>query len=58
MDEEELEQYLDAIDSIDPLLQHDPRPIDGTQLLHEQVRDERGFRVPGCYFIAMKEVEF
>ena len=48
MDEEELEFYLDSIDRIDPLLSAsiDAHPYESVS---EQLRDESGFRVPGCY---------
>lgn len=48
MDEDELELYLDSIDRIDPLLSasSDAYPY---EVGLEQLRDESGFRVPGCY---------
>ena len=48
MDENELDLYLDAIDMMDPLI-NPVGIIDSEFMLHEQVRDERGFRVEGCY---------
>lgn len=47
MNEDELDQYLDAVDRLDtrlgPTFTPDERPI------FEQLRDEDGLRVPGCY---------
>ena len=46
MDEMELEEYLDAIDRLDSRIGADDKsPYDIT----EQLRDERGDRVEGCY---------
>ena len=48
MDEDELERYLDQIDAIDPLLKYEEGPLEYF-LKFEQLRDEYGVRVPGCY---------
>ena len=49
MDEEELELYLDLIDSMDPLLSG-VEPVEVEISLREQLRDEdSGYRVDGCY---------
>ena len=56
MDEEEYEQYLDMIDRVDDRLRLDAdegnvfRP-------NEQLRDEHGIRVPGCYRVPPKLTE-
>ena len=48
MDPEEYESYLDQIDAMDPLLRGRSE-IDENESLCEQLRDEHGLRVPGCY---------
>lgn len=48
MDEDELDVYLDAIDLMDPLLRAEVSDRDNVRL-HEQLRDDDGHRVPGCY---------
>jgi hypothetical protein len=45
MDEEELEEYLAAIDRLDSRI--NTRERDSSVL--EQLRDEDGYRVPGCF---------
>ena len=45
MDETELQAYLDAIDKLDT--RFTVRENDGHVL--EQLRDEYGYRVPGCH---------
>ena len=50
MDESELEQYYDMIDALDTRLMPVERAEDDS-LLHEQLRDMRGFRVEGCYHV-------
>ena len=50
MDESELELYYDMIDALDTRLMPVERAEDDC-LLHEQLRDMRGFRVEGCYHI-------
>jgi hypothetical protein len=50
MDEEELEIYLNMIDQIErDDIKKRERP------LREQLRDENGYRVPGCYRISPAE---
>jgi len=44
MDEWELEEYLAAIDEIE-------RRVLKNEDLVEQIRDEHGFKVPGCYVV-------
>jgi hypothetical protein len=44
MDEWELEEYLAAIDEIE-------RRVLKNEDLVEQIRDEDGIRVPGCFFV-------
>ena len=48
VDEDELELYLDAIDELDDRLQTTNKQ-DYSETVSEQLRDEHGFRVPGCY---------
>ena len=56
MDEEEYEQYLDMIDRVDDRLRLDAdegnvfRP-------NEQLRDDHGIRVPGCYRVPPRLTE-
>ena len=50
MDEFEIEALLDAIDALDPLL-NPTNTIEYDEILSEQVRDENGHRVEGCYHI-------
>ena len=47
IDEEELQAYLDAIDNLDSRIE--VRGPDAFDIL-EQLRDEYGYRVPGCYY--------
>ena len=56
MDEEELELYLDMIDRIDPLLEPEPF-YGGDSLSLQQLRDDDGLRVPGCYRVPPKPTE-
>jgi len=46
MDESELEEYLELIDQVE---QKELERIHTQELLVDQLRDEHGFRVPGCY---------
>ena len=47
MNEEELELYLDAIDRLDDRLGYPRKETD----LWEPLRDEYGYRVPGCGYV-------
>ena len=47
MDEDQYESYLLAIDRLDKRL--GPVDPDRETSVIEQMRDEDGFRVPGCY---------
>lgn len=46
MDEEEYEKYLDQIDNLDALI--NGRAEEPTYI-QDQLRDQDGIRVPGCY---------
>jgi len=48
MDPDEYETYLDQIDAMDPLLRQ-REVLDENENLCEQLRDDHGWRVPGCY---------
>ena len=48
MNERELDEYLDQIDALDERLEC-RRFGRGLQRIDEQLRDETGCRVPGCY---------
>ena len=48
MDEDELNELLNQIDAIDPLLNH-IEAVEWDEILSEQIRDCEGHRVPGCY---------
>ena len=50
MDEDEYEGYLDSIDAIDPLLRTELDDPIMTGSLIQQLRDEDGNRVDGCYW--------
>lgn len=50
MDEDELDEYLDAIDLIDPLLAAEPDAYAEETLVRQLREEETGFRVPGCYY--------
>jgi hypothetical protein len=50
MDEWEYEQYLNAISEIEQQAYEEQRLI-------EQIRDEDGLRVPGCYYVKPAAVE-
>ena len=56
MDEDELNQLLLAIDALDTRLDNDSM-ADYELSLSGQLRDERGFRVPGCYSIMPSPIE-
>lgn len=47
MDEDELDAYLNAIDRLDTRLGPEYSVIETP--IFDQLRDERGHRVPGCY---------
>ena len=56
MDEFELDQLLMAIDALDNRLDGD-KEYDKEPSLYGQLRDEQGYRVPGCYSIMPASVE-
>ena len=56
VDEFELDQLLRAIDALDNRLDGD-KEYDKEPSLYGQLRDEHGYRVPGCYSIMPAPVE-
>ena len=49
MDEDEYDAYIDQIDAIDPLLPRTYCAGDEVMSDYEQLRDENGYVVEGCY---------
>jgi len=48
MDETEYQEYIDAIDAVE---RRDRERFETNGALTEQIRDEDGFRVPGCFYV-------
>ena len=49
VDEDELNDLLNAIDRLDDRLHCEPNLQEHNEVLSEQLRDENYHRVPGCY---------